>query len=58
MVEPEDLETLPLGPDADRWLEAIAEFEDAGYDHVYIHQIGTDQEGFLEFAQREMLPRV
>jgi G6PDH family F420-dependent oxidoreductase len=58
MVEPEDLETLPLGPDADRWLEAIAEFEEAGYDHVYIHQIGADQEGFLAFAERELLPRV
>ncbi|TMM33228.1 MAG: TIGR03557 family F420-dependent LLM class oxidoreductase [Actinobacteria bacterium] len=58
MVEPEDLETLPLGPDADRWLEAIKEFENAGYDHVYIHQIGRDQDGFLEFAKRELLPRL
>ena len=58
MVEPDDLETLPLGPDPHRWLEAIREFEDAGYDHVYIHQIGPDQDGFLEFARRELLPKL
>jgi coenzyme F420-dependent glucose-6-phosphate dehydrogenase len=59
MVEPDDLaETLPLGPDPDRWLEAIKEFEDAGYDHVYIHQIGSDQDGFIEFARRELMPKL
>ena len=58
MVEPEDLETLPLGPDADRWLEAIKEFEDAGYDHVYIHQIGADQRGFLQFARQKLMPKL
>jgi coenzyme F420-dependent glucose-6-phosphate dehydrogenase len=58
MVEPDDLETLPLGPDPHRWLEAIKKFEDAGYDHVYIHQIGPDQNGFLAFARRELLPKL
>jgi coenzyme F420-dependent glucose-6-phosphate dehydrogenase len=55
MVDPEDLESLPLGPDPDRWLEAIGEFGDAGFDHVYIHQIGPDQDGFIEFAKRELI---
>jgi len=27
-----------------------------GHTHVCIHQIGSDQEGFLEFAQSEPLP--
>jgi G6PDH family F420-dependent oxidoreductase len=59
MVQPDDLaETLPLGPDPDRYLEAIKEFEGAGYDHVYIHQIGPDQNGFIEFAQHELMPRL
>jgi coenzyme F420-dependent glucose-6-phosphate dehydrogenase len=59
MVAPDDLaETLPLGPDPGRYLDAIKEFEDAGYDHVYIHQIGPDQDGFIEFAQRELMPRL
>ena len=29
---------------------------DAGYDHVYIHQIGPDQAGFIKFAEGELLP--
>ena len=32
------------------------EYVDAGYDHVYIHQVGPDQAGFLRFAERELLP--
>jgi G6PDH family F420-dependent oxidoreductase len=58
LVEPDDLaETMPLGPDPDRYLEQIKAFEDAGFDHVYIHQVGPDQEGFMRFAQRELMPR-
>jgi hypothetical protein len=34
---------------------AIQEFADAGYDHVYVHQVGPDQEGFLDFYGREIL---
>ena len=34
----------------------MGRFADAGYDHVYFHQIGPDQEGFLRFAERELLP--
>jgi coenzyme F420-dependent glucose-6-phosphate dehydrogenase len=57
--EPDDLEgTLTLGPDVDEYLEQVKEYEQAGYTHVYFHQIGSDQEGFLEFAQRELLPKL
>ena len=59
MVEPDDLaEAMPLGPDPDRYLDQIKAFEDAGFDHVYIHQVGPDQEGFIEFAQRALLPKI
>jgi coenzyme F420-dependent glucose-6-phosphate dehydrogenase len=37
-------------------LEAIGKYVDAGYDHVYLHQVGPDQRGFLEFAERSLLP--
>jgi len=58
MVEPDDLaESLPLGPDPERHLESIRQYVDAGYDHVYVHQVGPDQEGFFEFYRREVLPR-
>ena len=36
--------------------EARLAFVDAGHDHVYLHQIGPDQDGFLRFAERELLP--
>jgi coenzyme F420-dependent glucose-6-phosphate dehydrogenase len=54
---PDDLEgTLTLGPDADEYVEALEEYEQAGYTHVYLHQVGPDQQGFLEFAERSILP--
>ena len=28
----------------------------AGYDHVYVHQVGPEQEGMLRFYEREILP--
>jgi len=46
------------GPDPDKHVEAIREYADAGYDHVCIHQVGPDQEGFIRFYEREVLPQV
>jgi G6PDH family F420-dependent oxidoreductase len=51
-------EAVVCGPDVDRHREAIAEFERAGFDHVYVHQVGPDQESFLEFYADEILPSV
>jgi alkanesulfonate monooxygenase SsuD/methylene tetrahydromethanopterin reductase-like flavin-dependent oxidoreductase (luciferase family) len=34
---------------------AIERFEQAGFDHVYVHQVGPDQDGFLRFYEREVL---
>src|SRR4051794_6112277 len=56
---PDDIaEAVVCGPDPERHAEAIREFVDAGYDHVYFHQVGPDQDRFLEFAERELLPRL
>jgi coenzyme F420-dependent glucose-6-phosphate dehydrogenase len=49
---------LVLGNDVDEYVEEIEKYDQAGYTHVYIHQIGRDQESFLEFARSELLPRV
>lgn len=46
------------GPDPQRHLAAIGAYLDAGYDSIYIHQVGPDQEGFLEFYRREILPKL
>ena len=56
MVDDEDLaKAIVCGPDPDRHLEAIEKFVDAGYDHVYVHQVGPDQDGFFDFYEREIL---
>jgi coenzyme F420-dependent glucose-6-phosphate dehydrogenase len=49
-------ESVVCGPDPEPFVEAVREFVDAGYDHVYFHQVGSDQEGFLRFAAEELLP--
>jgi coenzyme F420-dependent glucose-6-phosphate dehydrogenase len=46
---------ITCGPDPGPHLEAIETFVDAGFDHVYLHQVGPDQVGFMGFAQRELL---
>jgi G6PDH family F420-dependent oxidoreductase len=51
-------EQIVCGPDARRHIEAITQFADAGYDHVYVHQIGPDQDGFFRFYEQEILPQV
>ncbi|MGN6275901.1 MAG: TIGR03557 family F420-dependent LLM class oxidoreductase [Solirubrobacterales bacterium] len=49
-------ESIVCGPDPGRHLEAIREYIDAGYDHVYVHQVGPDQDGFFDFYERSVLP--
>ena len=49
---------IPLGPDVDKHVEGIRQFLDAGYTHVYVHQLGPDQDGFLSFYEREVLPKL
>ena len=59
MLSPQDVaEGVPCGPDPEPHLDAIREYVDAGFDHVYVHQIGPDQEGFFRFYEREVLPKV
>jgi G6PDH family F420-dependent oxidoreductase len=51
-------EMLPCGPDPDRHAAALREYLDAGYDEVYVNQIGPDQEGFFRFYAEQVLPRL
>ena len=46
---------IVCSPDPAKHRAAIQEFADAGYDHVYVHQVGPDQKGFLDFYSREIL---
>jgi coenzyme F420-dependent glucose-6-phosphate dehydrogenase len=59
MVSREDIaEVVPCGPDPDLHREHIKRYENAGYDHVFVHQIGEDQAGFLRFYANEILAQV
>ena len=49
---------LTCGPDPEQHLEAFASYIEAGYDHVYVHQIGPDQESFFTFYERQILPKL
>jgi G6PDH family F420-dependent oxidoreductase len=58
-VRPEDVaEKVICGPDPDAHARALQEFIDAGYDHVYVHQVGPEQETFLSFYGQEVLSRL
>jgi coenzyme F420-dependent glucose-6-phosphate dehydrogenase len=46
------------GPDPERHIARINEYAEAGFDHVWIHQIGPDQEGFFRFYEKEILPKL
>jgi len=57
MVGREEIaEAVVCGPDPDRHRAAIQKYVDAGFDHVYVHQVGSDQEGFFRSYEREILP--
>ena len=56
MGEPKIPEDTVLGPDPDLYLSAIQTYQENGFDHVYLHQIGPDQEGFFKFFKKELMP--
>jgi coenzyme F420-dependent glucose-6-phosphate dehydrogenase len=57
MVDEEAIaQEIVCGPDADRHLQGIQKFVAAGFDRVYVHQVGPDQERFIAFYEREILP--
>jgi coenzyme F420-dependent glucose-6-phosphate dehydrogenase len=56
LTEDQVAEAISCGPDPESHLAKIREYIDAGYDHVYLHQVGPDQAGFLRFTERELLP--
>jgi hypothetical protein len=58
VTEDQIAESILCSPDAARHLERIQGYADAGYDHVYVHQIGPDQDGFIDFMARDVMPRV
>jgi G6PDH family F420-dependent oxidoreductase len=48
---------IPCGPDLERHVEAIERYVDAGFDELYIQQIGAGHDRFFEIYANEILPR-
>ncbi|GGS03520.1 hypothetical protein GCM10010269_48040 [Streptomyces humidus] len=51
-------ENTVCGDDVDEHVAALTAFADAGFDRVYVNQIGPDQRGFFDFYRTEVLPRL
>ncbi len=51
---PAAIEGIPCGPDVEAIVSLARQYADAGYDHIYFHQIGPDQDGFLDLWRGEL----
>ncbi len=51
-------EQVPCGPDLGRHLRAVRARAEAGYDEIYVQQIGPDMDGFFSIYANEVLPEV
>ena len=49
-------ESVPCGPDPQKAAANIKEYIDAGFDEVFVSQMGKDQEGGIRFLAQEVLP--
>ena len=51
-------ESTPCGPNVEKHVEAIQAYAEAGFDELYVNQIGPEQDAFFEAYRNEVLPRV
>ncbi len=55
VTEADATKSVPCGPGlAEELQDSVRSYVDAGYDHLYFHQIGDDQEGFFRYWEREL----
>jgi coenzyme F420-dependent glucose-6-phosphate dehydrogenase len=54
VTEEEATRSIPCGPDVDPFVESVREYLAVGYDHLYFHQIGPDQNGFFRFWSNDL----
>ncbi len=54
----QDMISAPCGPDPDAHLGAVRAYTEAGFDEVYIGQVGGELERFFEFYAAQVLPRL
>lgn len=56
VTEEQVAKVIACGPDPQRHLAGIRPYLDAGFDEIYISQVGPDQEGFMRFFESELRP--
>jgi G6PDH family F420-dependent oxidoreductase len=49
---------VPCGDDVDAVVETATQFAEAGFTMLHVHQIGPDQQGFLDWWQSEVAEAV
>ena len=49
-------EKYSCGPEVDEHLESFRSYEQAGYDEIYVSQIGGAGEDYFRWAEQELLP--
>ncbi|HWE59207.1 MAG TPA: TIGR03557 family F420-dependent LLM class oxidoreductase [Solirubrobacteraceae bacterium] len=49
-------ENVPCGPDPEHHIAAIRAYEEAGFDELYVQQIGPNQDAFFEAYREHVLP--
>jgi coenzyme F420-dependent glucose-6-phosphate dehydrogenase len=58
-VTPDDLDdAVRISADPGRHVEWIAEEIERGFDGIFLHEVGPEQERFVEVFSREVLPRL
>jgi G6PDH family F420-dependent oxidoreductase len=50
-------EQVPCGPDVEAHMAALQAYADAGFDELYVNQIGPEQDAFFAAYQEHVLPR-
>jgi hypothetical protein len=57
LVKEDDIaKKIVCGPDPQAHLDEIRKYAQAGFDHVYVHQVGPEQEECIRFYEREIFP--
>jgi G6PDH family F420-dependent oxidoreductase len=56
--EEEAVGSTPVGPDPEAHVASMQAYLEAGFDEVFVQQIGIQQEEFLRFYRDEVIPKV
>ena len=58
VTEEQSVGKVPCGPDPQAHIESMQAYVDAGYDEIYVQQVGPDQQGCYAFYREQVLPHL